>query len=40
MANRFNGREKIMEYHPVLCVVIFTIIGILYVIACKKEGCE
>lgn len=29
-----------MIYHPVLCVVIFGVLGILYVIACKKEGCE
>lgn len=29
-----------MIYHPILCVVIFATVGILYVIACKKEGCE
>lgn len=29
-----------MIYHPILCCVIFGVLGILYVIACKKEGCE
>ena len=29
-----------MIYHPVLCVAIFLSLGILYVIACKKEGCD
>lgn len=29
-----------MIYHPVLCVVIFGVLGILYMIACKIEECE
>ena len=29
-----------MIYMPALCFAIFGVLGVLYMIACKKEGCE